>query len=221
MKLPKILIYCNLVFFASAKNFCPVSRSYSPPPPRSKRFSTFSPWPKNNLTIQFSNYAPRLSITSQENAIQQACKVWTEQSLVNIKLITDYSEYSDYKLLSPPDITISFLKYNHGDGFKFDGRGGTLAHAFFPDSGDFSGQIHFDIDEDWKVGEDGSPNLFMVALHEIGHVLGLGHSEIEGSAILCWKEREFQRFFKDFLKMKKWMLVMNETDMAALCRLLF
>lgn len=61
----------------------------------------------------------------------------------------------------------------HGDMKAFDGPGGVLAHAFYPNSG---GDIHFDDDETWTVD-----SLLPIAVHEIGHSLGLNHSDVPGS----------------------------------------
>uniref|UniRef100_A0AC34F0R2 Peptidase metallopeptidase domain-containing protein n=1 Tax=Panagrolaimus sp. ES5 TaxID=591445 RepID=A0AC34F0R2_9BILA len=83
--------------------------------------------------------------------------------------------------VSPNDpnarILIKFEKRNHG----FDGTGRVLAHAL---PGDY---VHFDDDETWKIYRPyekvyfGQVDLLSVAIHEIGHSLGLRHSDVINS----------------------------------------
>jgi matrix metalloproteinase-14 (membrane-inserted) len=47
------------------------------------------------------------------------------------------------------DIDIAFVPQVHGDGYDFDGSGGTLAHAFYPVYG---GDVHMDEAERWTIG---------------------------------------------------------------------
>ncbi|XP_055631877.1 matrix metalloproteinase-2 isoform X2 [Toxorhynchites rutilus septentrionalis] len=89
---------------------------------------------------------------------------------------------------SEADIQVLFARQFHGDGYKFDGPGKILAHAFYPGTG-IGGDAHFDEEEKWllnePLGTDGT-RLFDVAVHEFGHSLGLGHSSVKEAIMFPW-----------------------------------
>ncbi len=86
--------------------------------------------------------------------------------------------------------------------FAFDGKKGILAHAFPTRSGQLSGHIHFDDAEQWYSPFEGTTpkegiDLFQVALHEVGHVLGLGHSEVEEAIMYAYYDGSRQGLHAD------------------------
>ncbi|XP_032878240.1 macrophage metalloelastase-like [Amblyraja radiata] len=123
-----------------------------------------SRWPQRRITYRIRNYTPDLDRREIDTAIALAFKAWSDVTpLIFVRLNTGVA-----------DIMILFAARGHGDGNPFDGSSGTLAHAFFPGSG-IGGDAHFDEDERWTLSRAGI-NLFLVAAHEFGHSLGLGHS---------------------------------------------
>lgn len=121
-------------------------------------------WPntKFNLTYTFINNYPLNFVAP----VVRALATWASNTQFT------FSEALDSQMA---DIKISFERMDHGDGSPFDGKWGILAHAFAPSDG----RLHFDADESWSDGVVFNEfNVETVALHELGHVLGLGHSSV-------------------------------------------
>ncbi|XP_031374226.1 metalloendoproteinase 3-MMP-like [Punica granatum] len=124
-------------------------------------------WPSNkyHLTYSFSSRTPREAIDPVARAFQK----WASATHFTFTQVQNYQS---------ADLKIAFARGDHGDGSPFDGPGGTIAHAFAPTRG----WLHYDGDERYSVGPaPGAFHLETVALHEIGHLLGLGHSEVSGA----------------------------------------
>lgn len=81
-------------------------------------------------------------------------------------------------------VHVLFGAGSHGDNYPFDGPGNVLAHTFYPAAPNpepIAGDMHLDDSEAWRVGAN--VDLYSVALHELGHALGLGHSD-DPSAVM-------------------------------------
>ncbi|MDI3292101.1 matrixin family metalloprotease [Polyangium sp. 15x6] len=116
-------------------------------------------WSSTALTYRFANYTSDFSQASVRSAIENALFSWRSSSSFS------FSEVS-----SGENISFGFYTGSHGCSSAFDGSSGVLAHAYSPGGG-LGGDVHFDDAEGWS-----SAYLETVALHEVGHALGLGHS---------------------------------------------
>lgn len=138
-------------------------------------------WEKDELTYSFIRDSADIpSFAEERKALNLAMTTWDIEIPINLKWVPRNQD---------PDITIEFKTKDEEPYFKE--RPSTLAFAYFPGQGAVSGIIVFNEEYRWSldgknvkvVNPDNSEsmvktyNIITVLIHEIGHSLGLRHSE--------------------------------------------
>ncbi len=139
-------------------------------------------WNKTTITYSFENCPRSLDCAAAHTAVREAMAAW--ESVASIELV---------EVPAAGDINIKWAAGENGFPYPFDGPGGRLAHGILPVEGigEWAGDIHFDDDENWVTTLPTLPYpqqiyLPSVALHEIGHALGLQHSLDPGSIMWAY-----------------------------------
>ena len=148
-------------------------------------FRAISQWGKTSITYYFINGTEKISGNTERDLIRAAFALWADETPLTFNEVADSAQ---------ADIVIGWAEGEHGDGDSFDGPGDVLAHASYPNPYEERQVfLHFDDAERWVNSETQNVDLLTVAAHEIGHTLGLDHSN-DPNALMYPSYSEPHRF---------------------------
>lgn len=125
-------------------------------------------WNKDQLTWKLVNIPSKFKPNDVFDVFDKAFKQWESISIFKFSNINQ----------GESDIKIYFFNEK-----EHDFGNGALAHAYRPQLdadgklSSESGDIHFNDNINWSLTQSKGISLYIVALHEIGHSLGLHHNE--------------------------------------------
>lgn len=132
-------------------------------------YRAISRWSKKTISYAFVNNTNALPGDREHELVRQAFAIWAEHVPLTFVETADNGR---------ADIEIGWFSGSHGGDENFDGPGGILAYANIPNPyGERQLVLRFDNDESWSENPSRRQvDMLTVAIHEIGHCLGLDHS---------------------------------------------
>lgn len=143
--------------------------------------ATAGGWPRNaqgeaEIGVHFGAMSKGLESAAALAEIRRALAEWSRVARIRFR--------EGASPTASKTFSFAFATGDHGDPFPFTGARGVIAHAFFPSPPNpepIAGDVHFNDDMAFRIGAD--IDLFSVALHELGHSLGLPHTDTPGAVM--------------------------------------
>jgi hypothetical protein len=168
------------IFDAATREMMTRSRCLLPDPATTGplAFATTCAWTRTALTFAFDTGTDDVAGDDERQAVRNAFVTWSAAAPLAFREVAPHES---------PDILIRWGDAACGDA---DMTGGVLAHADYPPGCGFYGNalprpVHYDDQEHtWVIGAvaDGY-DVETIALHELGHILGLQHSSVAGAVM--------------------------------------
>src|SRR3989339_513270 len=139
-------------------------------------------WQGTNPEVKYCiNEEGTPDVTNEFDAIHRGFSVWSEAPGTAIR--TQYVGTTASKSVAPDKANI--LKWEEGSGFPFDGNVIAVCYYWYSSSALSDFDIIFNgRDFQWSTSaESGKMDVGHIATHEVGHALGLGHSDVAGSVM--------------------------------------
>lgn len=135
-----------------------------------------------NIGYSFGSLGSRTAPDLTKAEIRRALDEWSRAVAVT------FTESSVRN--GPRNLDILFATGDHGDPYPFLSGSSVLAHSFYPANPNpepIAGDIHINDSWTWSIG--GQWDIFSVVLHELGHSLGIGHTDVPGSVMYPYYQK--------------------------------
>lgn len=136
---------------------------------RHKRYAVYnSTWKSYEVTFRVLRYPDKKGLTRMgvDEVVEQAFETWASETNLTFRQVSESA-----------DINIEFIDANESHIQYFRNRT-IFGYAYMP----LQGGVYFNEDWGWSIrNSSGGKDLFRALMHELGHSLGLAHSNVSGS----------------------------------------